>query len=65
MALLPILYLNLGVQRAFRTGFSDDDLPDQKIALPSEPAGERYRYSSIGLQNDWAVAFDVELGWQF
>jgi hypothetical protein len=64
MALLPILYLNLGVQRAFRTGFTEDDLPDQKRELAGGSA-EEYRFTGIGMRNDWALNFDVEIGWQF
>lgn len=66
LQVLPILFVNLGVQRAFRTGFLDDDLPRQKRPLPGEPLGaEAYRFTSVGLQNSWAGTLDVELGWQF
>ncbi|MBI1947494.1 MAG: hypothetical protein HYS27_17520 [Deltaproteobacteria bacterium] len=56
--LLPFLFLNAGVQRAFRLGFDDDD-----VAGTADSRGRRY--SSIGLSNVWAGNFDVELGWQF
>ncbi len=66
LQVLPILFVNLGVQRAFRTGFADDDLPGQKRPLPGQPVGaDTYRYTSVGLQNSWAGTLDVELGWQF
>jgi hypothetical protein len=57
LQVLPILFLNLGVQRAFRVGFgnADDDTPDSR--------GQRL--TSVGLQNAWTVGGDVELGWQF
>ncbi len=56
--LLPFLFLNAGVQRAFRLGFDDDD-----VARTADARGRRY--STIGLENVWAGNFDVELGWQF
>ncbi|MFZ9886930.1 MAG: hypothetical protein ACO3JL_05450, partial [Myxococcota bacterium] len=66
LQLLPILFVNVGAQRAFRTGFLDDDLPDQRRVLTGAPEGsEKFRFSSIGLQNTWVGAIDVELGWQF
>lgn len=66
LQVLPILFVNLGVQRAFRTGFLDDDLPGQKRPLPGAPqSATAYRYTSVGLQNSWAGTLDVELGWQF
>jgi hypothetical protein len=66
LSLLPILSINVQAQRAFRLGFSPDDLPGQKSPLPGAASGStEYRYSSIGLQNDWAFGGDVEIGWQF
>lgn len=54
---LPILFVNVGAQRAFRVGFDalDDPVKDAR--------GQRF--SSFGLQNIWAYGADVELGWQF
>lgn len=66
MALLPILFVNLGAQRSFRTGFSDLDDPKRKEPLPgASPASEKYRYTRRGLENAWAADLEVELGWQF
>lgn len=66
LQLLPILFLNLNFQRAFRVGFSEDDLPGQRRprlgASPDEPD---YRFTSVGLENAWLANFDIELGWQF
>ena len=57
LQLLPILFLNLGAQRAFRVGFgdTDDDAPDSRSQ----------RLTSVGLQNAWTIGGDIELGWQF
>jgi TonB family protein len=66
LQLLPILFLNLNFQRAFRVGFAEDDLPGQKRPRIGATAGEPdYRFSSIGLENAWLANFDIELGWQF
>lgn len=66
LQVLPILFINLGVQRAFRTGFLEDDLPGQKRALPGAPPNAPvYRHTSVGLQNAWSGTLDIELGWQF
>jgi len=63
---LPFLFLNLAAQRSFRIAFSPDDLPGQKRTLSGEDDGsERYRFSSIGNDNIWAGAFEIELGWQW
>lgn len=56
--LLPILFINAGVQRAFRLGFTEDD-----VERVEDSHGRRY--SSVGLENVWAGTLDVELGWQF
>lgn len=56
--LLPFLFVNAAVQRAFRVGFDEDDLERQVDKLGR-------RFSSIGFENAWAGTFDVELGWQF
>ena len=55
---LPFLFVNLAVQRAFRVGFDDDD---NSRTLDEK----RLRFSSTGFENVWGGAFDVELGWQF
>jgi len=57
MQLLPILFINLGGQRAFRTAFSADDV------LTPNDKGERF--TSLGLKNAWLYGMDIELGWQF
>lgn len=63
VALLPILYLNFGVQRAFRAGFGKNDDPDARFPLAGSDL--TYRYSSVGLVNAWNDTYEVELGWQF
>ena len=55
--LLPIMFVNVGAQRAFRVAFSPDD-----VVTPDSSGN---RYTSIGLQNAWTYGLDVELGWQF
>ena len=55
--LLPIMFVNVGAQRAFRVAFSADD-----VVTPDSSGN---RYTSIGLQNAWTYGLDVELGWQF
>lgn len=57
LQLLPILFLNVGAQRAFRVGFGDADDDD--------PDSRGQRLTSVGLQNAWTVGGDLELGWQF
>jgi hypothetical protein len=57
LQILPILFVNVGAQRAFRIGFSADDV------LAPNDKGERF--TSIGLQNSTVIGADVELGWQF
>ena len=56
LQLLPILFVNAAVQRTFRTGFLVDDLARGDTVN---------RYSSVGLENVWSGAVDVEVGWQF
>ena len=63
VALLPILYLNFGVQRAFRTGFGPND--DPMARNPVDGIEGTYRNSSLGLINAWNDTYEVELGWQF
>jgi hypothetical protein len=66
LQILPILFINAGIQRAFRTAYSDDDLPDQRRTLPGAATGSQdYRFSSVGMANTWSWNADVELGWQF
>jgi len=66
LQVLPILFINVGAQRAFRTAFGEDDLPDQRRTLPNAAAGAMdYRFTSVGLANTWSWNLDVELGWQF
>ena len=63
VALLPIMYLNFGVQRAFRTGFAPTDDPTARSPFNGSDAS--YRYSSLGLVNAWNDTYELELGWQF
>lgn len=58
LEILPILFINVAAQRAFRVGFAEDDLARQ-----SDKDG--FRYSSVGFTNQWTTNIDVELGWQF
>ncbi len=57
LQVLPIMFINVSAQRAFRVGFSQDDVTG------ANDAG--VRFSSVGLKNAWASGLDVELGWQF
>jgi hypothetical protein len=57
LQLLPILFINVAAQRAFRVGFEEDDA--------GQVDRDGNRFTSVGLENVWAGAFDVELGWQF
>jgi hypothetical protein len=64
LMILPILWLNVTGQRAFRVGFGDNDGGVRK--LPGQGAGTpSFRFSSIGMQNQWAGTVELELGWQF
>lgn len=55
---LPIMFINLAVQRSFRIGFEEDDLAD---GLDKDDL----RFTSIGFENVTSGSLDVELGWQF
>ena len=63
LRVLPFLFVNAAAQRAFRVGFSPDDLPGQKTALPNDESGDTFRFSSTGAQNIWAGTLEIELGW--
>jgi|GEM_PF-1109234 len=52
LQILPILFLNLGVQRTYRIDYGEDDL-------------EGHGATTIGMKGAWSAVFDVELGWQF
>jgi hypothetical protein len=58
LQVLPIMFLNVAAQRAFRLGFSDDD-------APGDFDKNGYRYTSTGLKNASNIGADIELGWQF
>jgi hypothetical protein len=57
LQVLPFAFINLGVQRAFRVGYTPDD--------GRRANADGLRPTSIGLQNVWSGGADVELGWQF
>lgn len=57
LQILPVMFLNVSAQRAFRVGFSQDDVTTANA--------DGQRFTSVGLQNAWVSGFDVELGWQF
>ena len=56
-----ILAFNLGVQRAFRLDYLDDDAGTVQL----QPGGPFYPATSVGQQAQWNLFFDVEIGWQF
>lgn len=56
-----ILALNFGLQRDFKVAFLPEDMGSRAI----EKGGPVYPHSSVGLQNQWNVFFDIEIGWQF
>ncbi|MFH1807790.1 MAG: energy transducer TonB [Pseudomonadota bacterium] len=56
-----ILAFNLGVQRAFRLDYLDDDAGTVQL----KPGGDFYPATSVGQQAQWNLFFDVEIGWQF
>jgi hypothetical protein len=66
LQLLPILFINAGVQRTFKAGFGPDDNPEAVRALSGQVEDENeYHFSSVGLEPTWRWGANVEFGWQF
>lgn len=57
LQILPVMFLNVSAQRAFRIGFSQDDVTSANA--------DGQRFTSLGMKNAWVSGFDIELGWQF
>lgn len=60
---LPFLFLNVSSQKSFRVGFADDDIGVRP--LPNFGPDRKFRFTTLGLTNDWLTDIGVEIGWQF
>jgi TonB family protein len=57
-----ILAFNLGVQRAYRINFLEEDLGSLR---PVRQNGPPLRHTSVGQQSQYNFNFDVEIGWSW
>jgi hypothetical protein len=57
-----ILSFNLGVQRAYRINFLEEDLGSLR---PVRENGPPLRHTSVGQQSQYNFNFDIELGWSW
>jgi hypothetical protein len=66
LQLLPILFINAGVQRTFKAGYGPDDNPEAVRTISGQVEDEtEYHFSSVGLEPTWRWGANVEFGWQF
>lgn len=59
--ILPFLFVNGWLKRAFKIGFS----PGEEDTIKTMPSGGTYRLSSIGMENFWLFGANVELALEF
>jgi len=59
---LLILTFNLGVQRAYRVNFLEEDLSSLRTV---DQNGPPLRHTSVGQQSQYNFHFDIELGWSW